>query len=589
MIRWKYIWPYLLVISTIGALAYINIRLISKNNLSNYHTAGTINEAGKQRMLSQQLVTGAMLIAKGKPFSGFQQDLISWNENHRKLVEAGNNLNPVLTGSKPVKKLLTQLDPIQHRLFTQLAYFATGTWDTTILDSVMLIQATYLPMMNDVVENMTSEAETHINIISKKEKWQIVISGLILIIEILLIVVPYHRRLLVAYRKLKEQKLRIQEQSEEIALQNEMLEEQNKQLDKMHRNEALTLKGINAGVWSWNVLTGEEEWSPRFFALLGYEPDQITANFTTFMNILLHPDDVARVQKALDAHLQHDEPYKLNIRMRMKNGHYRWFEAAGQAEKNEEGTPVRMAGSVIDIEDKMQYQQQLESLNQTKDKLFAIVAHDLRSPITGIRALLDMAGDGQISREEFAEYIGEAKENITYLSETLDNLLQWAMGQMQGITRKPEKIDLRQTLNTLTNLYKNNAAQKDITMKLNIAGNHFVYADTNQVFIAIRNMLSNAIKFTGNGGKITIDVLSKGGMEEISITDTGIGISMQEIDAILNKKQHGTRRVTNDEKGTGLGLTLSVDTVRENGGEMHITSMTGIGSTFTISLPRAFA
>jgi PAS domain S-box-containing protein len=589
MIRWKYIWPYLVVIGSIGIMVYINAMLIRKNNISNSHIAKTINDAGRQRFMSQQLVTSAILIGNSKPGQSFEDELVRWNSNHEHLMQQDSLYNLALVSNTEIKNKLAALDPIQKNLFDQLAAVAAETADSTTIPNIISMQAAYLPMMDDVVQQMETQTDKLVSDSNSREVRQIVISGLLLILEIIVIIIPYHRKLIVAYRKLKDQKAQITQQSEKIGVQNDLLAQKNVELDKMHVNEELTLNGINAGIWSWDIKTGEEEWSPKFFSLMGYEPGQITANFTTFMNVLVHHDDAKKVQSALDAHLKRDEPYRISVRLRLKNSKYRWFEASGQAERDEYGQPVRMAGAIVDVHEKVLYQQQLEAMNENKSKLFAVVAHDLRSPVASVRSLLDLTVDGRISRQEFNEHIAKAKENITFLSEALDNILQWAQGQMQGLTRNPEKVDMRKMLNTLTNLYYASAEQKEITIELNMTGNHYVYADTNQVFIAVRNILSNAIKFTTKGGKITIAVLSKGGIEEIRISDNGVGMPQEDIDAIMQQKDHVTHLGTEGEKGTGLGLSLAIDSIKENAGNISIQSIPDEGTRVSITLPRLFA
>ncbi|RYE21236.1 MAG: PAS domain S-box protein [Sphingobacteriales bacterium] len=588
MIRWKYIWPYIMVIFTIVVIVYINAEWTSKQNLAHNRIAITINEAGRQRALSQKLVTASLLARQGEKLPTFEDDLVLWNSTHEKLMNENERFNNALVHDAAVRKTLTGLDGVQKKLFSQLAAVLLEDAEGATIDSIKELQGDYLPAMDRAVQQMQLRTELLITADNRRSIWRLVLSGLFLICEILVIIIPYHRRLLVAFRKLKEQQQQIVQQSEKIAYQNDKLAQQNVELDKMHSNEMLTLTGINAGIWSWDIKSGQEEWSPKFFDLLGYEPDQIMANFNTYINVLVHPDDVDTVKKRLDGHLKRDEPYNMNVRMRLKNGKYRWFETAGQASKDEYGKAVRMAGSIIDVHEKVLYQQQLEGMNQTKDKLFAIVAHDLRSPIAGIRSLLDLAGEGRITQQEFAEYIEKAKENISFVSETLDNILQWALSQMQGLERKPDKVDLRKTIHSLINLYSNNMDEKRISAEVSITGNHLVYADQNQVFMALRNVLSNAIKFTPDGGKINISVASKGGVEMISIADNGVGISEKDIKAILRDKQHVSHIGTNGEKGTGLGLPLTVATVKENNGTIDIESSKGEGTMVTISLPRLF-
>ncbi len=119
-------------------------------------------------------------------------------------------------------------------------------------------------------------------------------------------------------------------------------------------------EGINAGIWDWDILTGEEWWTPYFYKILGYETNEIPASYDTFMNFLIYPNDKVKVDKAIQDHLNQQKPYKIEIRLLNKDGNYRWYESTGQAEWDTQGSPIRMAGSIIDVHERKLYQQQLE-------------------------------------------------------------------------------------------------------------------------------------------------------------------------------------------------------------------------------------
>lgn len=126
----------------------------------------------------------------------------------------------------------------------------------------------------------------------------------------------------------------------------------------------LIVDGINAGIWDWDVQTGKEWWSDRFFELLGYKPQEIPATFDTFLNTLLHPDDKEKVDVAIKKHFEDGLPYKLEIRLKSKYGKYIWFETSGNANFDAKGKPTRMAGSIVDIDQRKQIQLLLEDAGE---------------------------------------------------------------------------------------------------------------------------------------------------------------------------------------------------------------------------------
>lgn len=133
-----------------------------------------------------------------------------------------------------------------------------------------------------------------------------------------------------------------------------------KELTSANKRFNLIVEGINAGIWDWDVLTGEEWWSDRFFELLGYKINELPPTFDTFLNVLLHPEDKDSVNKAVQQHFEDKIPYKLEIRLKTKLGNYKWFETAGTATFNKEGKPLRMAGSIVNINVRHKTQMQLE-------------------------------------------------------------------------------------------------------------------------------------------------------------------------------------------------------------------------------------
>jgi PAS domain S-box-containing protein len=586
--KWKYVWPYLIFAGTISVLVVINAVLIQKGVDHNMHFAHTINLAGRQRMLSQKAVSDVLIRANGnKSYDSAFAQLEHWNEVHHALVNGSVKYNLTRPTDKRLVAQLDALGGIQAALYKNLASTYTGRIDRLMVDSIVQQQAVYLPGADNVVYIIEQEAEIRFKEIRNQQIWTAFFSGLLLIVEIFVFVIPYHRKLVLAYQKLSSQKRLIEEQTEEIQQQMHSLAEQNTELEHMHRTEELTLAGINAGVWNWNIRTGEESWSANFFRILGYEPNEIPATFDTFLNILLHPDDKERVSFAIEKHLKENKPYQLNIRMHNKDGSYRWYETSGKASRGMDGQPAQMAGSIIDITEKVSYQNELELLNTTKDKLFTIIAHDLRSPINGLKTLLDlqMKGEIDITHDELVTFIKQFRNDIGFLSETLENILTWASSQMKGLKAQPVAFEMSNVLNKVEGFYRNVCKQKQISMELQLSKDDNVFADYEHIFIVMRNLVSNAIKFTPTGGKITIKVFHTDGVIKTTVTDTGIGLSKEQVEKIYDRKQHFSNFGTNNEKGTGLGLGLVFDLLTGNNGKLTLESEPGRGSSFTVTLP----
>ncbi|KYG71344.1 signal transduction histidine kinase [Roseivirga ehrenbergii] len=230
---------------------------------------------------------------------------------------------------------------------------------------------------------------------------------------------------------------------------------------------------------------------------------------------------------------------------------------------------------------------ELSEANDTKDKFFSIIAHDLRSPMIALQ------GVGQKleyfirknKQEKLLEIGGKIDQSIDQLNHLLNNLLNWATSQTGGVPHHPTKLDLSILVKENIELYRSLAESKGINIVCNIS-EKFVFADINTTSTIIRNLLSNALKFTKDGGEIKISTQKKAGLVEIEIEDQGIGIDKQTLAQLFNSnvKGHIGQR---GEKGFGLGLKLCNEFVKMNGGQIAVKSKQNIGTTFTVTLPTA--
>lgn len=227
---------------------------------------------------------------------------------------------------------------------------------------------------------------------------------------------------------------------------------------------------------------------------------------------------------------------------------------------------------------------QLEEVNNVKDKLFSVVSHDIKGPLSSLHLALTLAKSGTLSSEEFQELTAGLELRLSQTSEFIDNLLQWAKLQMKGETFEPDKLDLSELALESVQLLELECVQKKITLKNNLQGAFFAYADLNMMRSVIRNLLTNAIKFTAPNGTITINAYLVDTKVIISVSDTGVGIpkiNRERLFTLTSITTEGTHK----EKGTGLGLLLCREFVEKNGGKIWFETQEGKGTTFFFSLP----
>jgi len=230
----------------------------------------------------------------------------------------------------------------------------------------------------------------------------------------------------------------------------------------------------------------------------------------------------------------------------------------------------------------------LNELNTIKDKIFSVIGHDLRSPIGGMKMIIDnlMIKADKYADENLVESVEILSKTSNEVFNLLENLLWWARTQNKAVTIYNENLYLEQIVNSIYYLNKSSFNIKKISFKKNIDLNCTVRADANVLKTILRNLLSNAIKFTSEGGIITINAHTLGEFVHISITDTGVGIPADKIDLLFDEKEHLSTFGTNNESGSGLGLKLCGEFVKLSKGNIHVKSKIGFGSTFTIEIPR---
>lgn len=234
----------------------------------------------------------------------------------------------------------------------------------------------------------------------------------------------------------------------------------------------------------------------------------------------------------------------------------------------------------------VQNEMELRDINATKDKLFSIIGHDLRGPIGAFQGLLKLYKDGEIDKAEFLNFIPKLSTDIDHISFTLNNLLSWGRTQMNGSVTKPGIVSIDNLVNENINLLSETAKAKSLTIVNKMTANILTWSDSDQIDIVIRNLMSNAIKFTPEKGLITFEAVERSNTWEILVRDTGIGIDEETRKKIFEKNSNLTTYGTNHEKGTGLGLSLCKEMVEKNNGKIWVESIVPHGSCFYFTLPK---
>lgn len=231
---------------------------------------------------------------------------------------------------------------------------------------------------------------------------------------------------------------------------------------------------------------------------------------------------------------------------------------------------------------------QLQESNHSKEKLFSIVAHDMRSPLNSLTSTLDLLNNQYIDEQTFRELSSLLSNQTKHLNENMDVLLRWANSQLRGIEVNAHEFDICGYIREIIQLLRPLMEFKQVSCETRCNGPVRVYADTDHVQLILRNLLTNAIKFSHAGGAITINAaMENDGKVWVHVRDNGIGMDQKTVNNLFNPTVIQSLPGTRNEKGIGLGLQLSNEFVQRNGGSIVVTSTPAKGSDFSFSLPVA--
>jgi len=225
---------------------------------------------------------------------------------------------------------------------------------------------------------------------------------------------------------------------------------------------------------------------------------------------------------------------------------------------------------------------ELEAMNKNKEKLFSIVAHDLRSPVAQLKSALDLLNRDFITPEEFREMTSKLTKQIDDMQLNLNDLLLWSRSQMAGIVPSPEKVPVRAVIEEVIALKTPLANAKNIRFN-NLADDIYVWMDPDHLKLALRNIFSNAIKFSYENGLIEITTSTSASEAVIAIKDFGVGMNQEQVERLFSDSFYSTQG-TAQEKGTGLGLKLCREFLQKSNASLSVSSSKNAGSTFFIHI-----
>jgi PAS domain S-box-containing protein len=330
-----------------------------------------------------------------------------------------------------------------------------------------------------------------------------------------------------------------------------------------------------------------------FCEIVGYnETEMLGKNFRD----ITHPDDLDKSVGLTNELLEdvYKETGAIEKRYFHKNGNIIWALTTLSLIRDSLGNPQFFITQIQDITNRKKYEEkllmyadELKILNASKDKFFAIISHDLRTPFNSLLGISEFVTQSyeDMSREEIRESISSIYRSSQKVYNLILNLFEWTRLQSGRFEVEKTSINLFEKTGEIQNLYSQQAESKQINILNNISEEINVVADRYMLETILRNLISNAIKFTNKGGTVSVSAVRKGNFAEIAVKDNGVGISEENQKKLFRIDTKFQTDGTAYEAGTGLGLILCKEFVEENGGTIYCSSEEGKGTRFFFTLP----
>lgn len=436
------------------------------------------------------------------------------------------------------------------------------------------------------LQNKSQEAANQAieNIIKRQTIYGIGTSIVLLIVSFLAFVLfRLRQKERTTNKRLVQSNQELAEQKEELTATLQMVEHLNAQLqaqnNALNHSAIVSITDLEGNIISVNS---------NFCKVSGYEMEELLGKNKRIMRSEEHSGDVFT---DLWNTIKNGGTWRGELKNKKKNGDYFWVDTAIAPVFDDNGNPKKFFSLQFEITERKKYLNQLstkshelEDLNKLKDKLLSIVSHDFRGPLNSLQGTLNLLLQGALTQEEFKLLTHDLVEKLDHTYNLLENLLNWAKSQMQGMKVYPKLVNLQAIANDCTNLLEPIAKKKMVEIENKIQKAVEVYADNEMVKLILRNLLSNAIKFSHSRSTIVLDLKKDEDQVIVSVRDHGLGISNENQDKLFKYENFSTYGTSN-EKGMGLGLLLCKDFIERNGGEIWFESELEKGSTFYFTLP----
>lgn len=339
----------------------------------------------------------------------------------------------------------------------------------------------------------------------------------------------------------------------------------------------LAARATNDALWDWELRSNTVWWNDAFAALFA-SPGKVPS--LDGWKSLVHPDDRERVERSLRQFLSGpSDMWTAEYRFRRADGGYAWILDRGYVIREADGTARRMISSMMNITDR-------KEAERMKSDFVSFVSHQLRTPLSGMKWMLELAADSEGLPDMAREYVADASESASRLSALVNDLLDVARLESGRLVAAPQRLQLTELTTAVAAELQPLASEKSLTLDLSYdPDTRAVFADGQLFRQVVTNLLSNAVKYTPRGGRIAVSLTERDGTVTWSVTDTGVGVPKAAQSRLFEKFYRADNAVSMETEGTGLGLHLVRLIVEQAGGRVWCESEEGKGATFAFTLP----
>jgi PAS domain S-box-containing protein len=352
----------------------------------------------------------------------------------------------------------------------------------------------------------------------------------------------------------------------------------------------LIVAGSFDGVWDWDLRRGSFWCSPRLLEMLGLPQGAFPGTYAAFVE-RLHPEDRDAVVNALSAHLEKEALYDVSFRLRHAEGGYRACVSRGQALRDAAGRPVRMAGIIDDVTERLRLLRETQEAVRTRDEFLSVAAHELRTPLTALRLRLQgvnttLQEDRPQTKAQLTQALVLADRQVERLASLVDTLLDVSQLHSQALRLELEEVDLAAVVREAVERSEHEATRAGCPLLLGTLPSTLGRWDRVRMSQVVKHLLANAMKF-GPGKPVEVTIEAEPDTAVLQVRDHGIGIAPDRVEGLFQRFERAVS--VSHYGGLGLGLYRVRRIVEAHGGAVTVNSVPGQGATFRVHLPRTLA